>query len=78
MRHLYTVHDSIGYAVRPRDIHKVVPKVVKICDNPETQKYFGFQLKHVGMKASAEVGINWAMIREYDPWTDYHKLLIKN
>ena len=76
--HLYTVHDSIGYAIRPALIHKVVPKLIKICDNPETERYFGFKLKHVGMKVSAEAGINWGSIKEYDPWTDYSKLLIKS
>lgn len=76
LTHLYTVHDSIGYAVRPNDIHKVVPKLIKICDNPETKKYFGFELKHVFMKVSAEGGINWGSVKEYDPWVDYNKLLI--
>lgn len=77
LNHLYTVHDSLGYAIRPKDIHSVTPKLIKICDNPETQKYFGFSLKHVSMKASAEAGINWGSIKEYDPWMDYNKLLIK-
>jgi DNA polymerase I-like protein with 3'-5' exonuclease and polymerase domains len=72
--HVYTVHDSIGYYVRPKDIHTVVPIITKICDNPETMKYFGFQLKDVTMKVSAEVGMHWAALKDYDPWVDYNEL----
>lgn len=70
---VYTVHDSIGYYIKPNIIHKVMPSLVKICDNPETLKYFGFELKRVKMKVSPEVGRNWAILKEYDPWEDYTK-----
>lgn len=70
---VYTVHDSIGYYIKPTDIHSVVPKLVKICDNPETKKYFGFQLNDVKMKVSVEVGTTWESITSYDAWEDYTK-----
>lgn len=69
----YTVHDSIGIFIRPKDIHKVMPEIIKICDNPQTQEYFGFSLKHVTMKVSAEVGKVWSELKAYDPWEDYSK-----
>lgn len=70
---LYTVHDSIGYNLPPIHVHWVVPKVIKICDNPETQKYFGFKLKHVAMKVSPELGLNWGQLKGYDSWENYNK-----
>ena len=72
---LYTVHDSLGYAIRPELIHKVIPKVIEICDNPETLKWFGFQMKEVKMKVSPEIGINWGSLGSYDNWTDYRKFI---
>lgn len=69
--HVYTVHDSIGYYIRPEYIHDVVPKIMKICNNPQTMKYFGFELKYVTMKVSPEVGIHWAALKDYDPNTNY-------
>lgn len=72
---LYTVHDSIGYSIMPKYIHYSVPIIVKICDNPETLKYFGFELQHVKMKVSQEVGLNWGEIKAYDNWKNYQKIL---
>lgn len=76
MRQIYTVHDSIGYEIDPEDIHWVVPIVVEVCANPETKKWFNFELKHVNMKVSPEIGINWGLLEEYDGGKDY-KLLLK-
>jgi hypothetical protein len=59
----------------PEDVNKVVPKIVKICGNPEVSKYFQFELKYVEMKTSPEVGRHWADLKEHDPWTNYSKLL---
>ena len=66
LQQAYTVHDSLGYYVRPEDIHIVTPKLIKICDNPQTKEWFGFGMKYVKMKVSPEVGINWGSLREYD------------
>lgn len=75
MQQVYSVHDSIGYYIRPKDIHGVVPIVTKVCANPDTLKYFGFELKHVSMKISPEVGIkSWGDLNEYQANADYTKL----
>lgn len=73
---VYRVHDSLGFYVRPKDVHKIVGPIIKICDNPETKKYFGFELQHVRMKVSPEVGLHWADLKEYDQWKNYEKLLL--
>lgn len=78
LNQLYTVHDSIGFGIDPKDVHWVLPIIIKICDNPETQRYFNFQLKHVQMKVGGELGLNWGNLREYDAWTNYTKLLTKD
>jgi DNA polymerase I-like protein with 3'-5' exonuclease and polymerase domains len=73
---VYTVHDSIGYYFKPKDAHTVIPEIIKICDNPETKKYFGFELKDVNMKVSAELTHeSWAQMKGYDAWVDYTKLI---
>jgi DNA polymerase I len=74
MRQIYTVHDSLGYPILPEDIHEVVPKIIKICSNPNIEKWFGFKLKHVDMKVSPEIGIHWADLGEWDPNKDYTKV----
>jgi DNA polymerase-1 len=71
----YTVHDSLGYHLSPEDISWVKPKIVEICSNPDTEKYFGFKMKHVNMKVEAEVGKNWGAIAEHDDNFDYSTLL---
>jgi DNA polymerase-1 len=72
--HAYTVHDSIGYYIRPYDVSTLVPKLEKICENPQTLRYFGFELKGVRMKVASEVGLHWAALKDFDPWTDYIEL----
>jgi DNA polymerase-1 len=71
----YTVHDSLGYYVRPKDVHKVSPIIDKVCQDPDTEKYFGFKMKDVLMKISGEVGYHWAALKDYNPQEDYTKLL---
>jgi DNA polymerase-1 len=75
MIYAYTVHDSLGYFIKPEHIHKAVPQIVKICANPETMEYFGFQFKEVTMKVSPEIGRNWGDLKDYDPWANYKKLV---
>lgn len=75
MQQAYTVHDSIGFYVRPYDIHKVVPIIYKICRNPSTIKYFGFELKYVEMKVSPETSAeSWGALNEYHEDMDYVKI----
>jgi DNA polymerase I-like protein with 3'-5' exonuclease and polymerase domains len=70
---LYTVHDSLGFYIQPKYIHTVVPQLKAICENPQTQKYFGFQMKKVRMKVSAEIGLNWGELKDYNKEEDYQK-----
>jgi DNA polymerase I-like protein with 3'-5' exonuclease and polymerase domains len=71
----YTVHDSLGFFVMPKYIQKAVPIISDICSNPETLKYFDFEMKKVKMKVSPEIGVNWGSLKEYNPWENYAKLL---
>lgn len=67
-----TVHDSIVFYCKPSDVHSVVPKLIKVCDNPNTLPYFGFEMKDVKMKIAVEVGNrNGYDKHDYDAWTDY-------
>ena len=68
---IYTVHDSLGYYVRKDKIHEFVKLAVPVCANPQTQAYFGFQMKRVSMKASVELGNTWGELHDYDPKKDY-------
>lgn len=66
-----TVHDSIIYYVDPKDIHKIVPTLSAICENPQTKKYFNFQIDAVKMKVDFEIGVTWADLKSYKPNEDY-------
>lgn len=71
----YTVHDSLGFYVRPEDVHGIIPILYKICRNPDTIKYFGFELKNVEMKVSPELGIeSWGDLNEYHEEANYRNL----
>ena len=72
---LATVHDSILFSIKPENIHEVVPKIVEICAVPHTKEYFGFELTKVTMKVSPEVGLNWGLLKDYNPKEDYTKWL---
>lgn len=73
LRQTATVHDSLLFYIEPKDIHKTVPKIVEICNNPQTERYFGFQLTQVRMKVSPEIGRTWADLQDYNPWQNYKK-----
>lgn len=69
---VYTVHDSLGFFVRPEHIHEVVPILKAICANPETKEWFGFQIDDVTMKVDFEVSHeNWGELKTYRPEIDY-------
>lgn len=75
MQQAYTVHDSIGYYIRPKDVNWVVPILYGICNNPDTFKYFGFKLHYVDMKISPEVGIeSWGDLNEHHKKANYVQL----
>lgn len=71
----YTVHDSLGFWIQPKDLEEVLPKLMTICENPQTEKYFGFETKHVEMKVSGEVGKTWIDLQEVKPGMDYKQWL---
>lgn len=72
----HTVHDSIGYYVKPEHVHKLVPILTRICDNPNTLDYFGFQMTQVKMKVSVEVCFpSWFDKKEYSAWDNYVKMV---
>jgi DNA polymerase I-like protein with 3'-5' exonuclease and polymerase domains len=74
MNQVFTVHDSLGFEIKPEDIHGVVPIMHSICLNPDTKKWFGFELENIKMEADFEVGLNWGELRKYNKETDYTKL----
>lgn len=73
----YSVHDSIGFYLKGQDLHWVNPIAVKICSNPNTLEYFGFEMQHVNMKVSAELGKNWGNLFEVEATTNIPELLEK-
>jgi len=76
MPQVYTVHDSLGYYIYPQEIHRVVPILSKICSNPETKEWFGFQIDDVTMKVDFELSSkSWGELGKYNPNLDYTKLV---
>jgi DNA polymerase-1 len=75
---VYTVHDSLGFYVRLDKIHEFAKIAVPVMANPQTQEFFGFQMKYVPMKASMELGLNWGSYHDYSPTEDYTKWALIN
>jgi len=73
MVQILTVHDSLIFYIKPKYIHKYVPQLEAICKNPQTKKYFNFQIDDVTMQVDFEVGKNWAELHKYNPNEDYTK-----
>ena len=70
-----TVHDSIIFYIKPKDIHKSIPILYNICRNSQTKPSFGFEINNVEMAVDFEVGTNWGSLKGYNKETDYTKLL---
>lgn len=70
-----TVHDSIIYYIRPKDVKDAIPIITAICANPQTKKWFDFQIDSVKMKVDAELGLKWSKLANYKPEIDYTELL---
>lgn len=68
---VYTVHDSIGFYIKPQYVHEAVALFDKIVQNPQTKKYFGFEMTKVKMLADFEVGVNWKELEKYKKENDY-------
>lgn len=62
---IYTVHDSLGFYVKLDKIHEFAKIAIPVMANPQTQEFFGFQMKKVPMKASMEVGLTWGSLHDY-------------
>jgi len=75
LNQLATVHDSIIYELYPEDVHKVVPIINDICENPETERWFNFSLKGITMAVDFEVGSNWGELKDYQRDIDYTTLV---
>lgn len=73
-KQVMTVHDSLIFYVYPKDVHRLVKEMGKICRNPQTKKYFGFQIDDVVMQVDFEIGKDWANLNKYNPETDYRKI----
>lgn len=72
----YTVHDSLGFFVKPEHIHTVIPKLLAICSNPETMEWFGFQIDDVTMKVDFEISEkSWGELKSYRSNIDYEQVM---
>ncbi len=87
---LASVHDALIFYIQPKDLKKYVPLIKEICNNPHTKEFFGFEMKHVYMKVSVEIGKTWGGKEDYvedsqdytkwltDPDYPHHKDFMKN
>ncbi len=75
---IYTVHDSIGFYIKPEHVHEAVSMFSKIVQNPETKRWFGFEMRKVNMLADFEVGLNWKELEKYNPQTNYKNKLLQS
>ena len=71
MFQVFTVHDSLVFAIKPEHVHIAKPILDEICANPETKKWWGFDLKGVKMKMDFECGSNYRELHKYDKDFDY-------
>lgn len=71
MFQVFTVHDSLVFAIKPEHVHIAKPILDEICANPETKKWWGFELKGVKMKMDFECGSNYRELHKYDKDFDY-------
>lgn len=76
LKQVGTVHDSLIFYVNPESIHDIISTLYNICRNPETKKWFNFEVEGIEMSVDFEVGTTWANLKNYDNDKDYQKLLI--
>lgn len=71
-----TVHDAVYYLPKPEDINVwVVYNIWDTCRNPETKRYFGFEIKDVDMSMDFTIGRSMAEELPFIPGYDYNKML---
>ena len=70
-----TIHDSIMFYLDPKDMNpKVVKQLFNICNNPDTKRYFGFELKGITMKVDFELGLRWSLLKGYKEENKYEEV----
>lgn len=71
-----TVHDSIYFDTLPQDINpKTVYQLWQIAKNPNTKKYFGFQINDIDMSMDFEIGRSQGEELPFAVGYDYNRLL---
>lgn len=71
-----TVHDAVYYLATPEEINTwVVYSIWDTCRNPETRKYFGFNIDDVDMSMDITIGRSMAEELPFIPGYNYKKML---
>ena len=71
-----TVHDAVYYLATPEEINTwVVHSIWDTCRNPETRKYFGFDIDDVDMSMDITIGRSMAEELPFIPGYNYKKML---
>lgn len=79
MMEVATVHDAVYYNTDPKNINVwVVWKMWETFRNPQTKKYFGFQIDDVDMSMDFSIGRTMAEELPFIPGYDYSKMLEPN
>lgn len=70
-----TVHDAVDYLADPQDVNVwVVYNIWETCRNPDTKKYFGFEINDVSMSMDITIGRSMAEELPFIPGYDYNKM----
>lgn len=70
-----TVHDAVYYLADPQDVNVwVVYSIWETCRNPDTKKYFGFEINDVSMSMDITIGRSMAEELPFIPGYDYNKM----
>lgn len=70
-----TVHDAVYYLADPQDVNVwVVYNIWETCRNPDTKKYFGFEINDVSMSMDITIGRSMAEELPFIPGYDYNKI----
>lgn len=75
MPEICTVHDAVYYLADPQDVNVwVVYNIWETCRNPDTKKYFGFEINDVSMSMDITIGRSMAEELPFIPGYDYNKM----
>lgn len=70
-----TVHDAVYYLADPQDVNVwIVYNIWETCRNPDTKKYFGFEINDVSMSMDITIGRSMAEELPFIPGYDYNKM----